>query len=175
MGSSLLTRLDARDRALFARWTLVGREAAPGSRLFWLVTTHCGGLWSSVAAALAPLAIPGPLRAAGERATAGLALSHLVVQIVKRFVARQRPSRTERCATLVEEPPCFSFPSGHATASMAVAFAYASAFPTLAAPLLVFAIAVGFSRVRLGVHYPADVLAGQLIAIGTDLAVFAWS
>jgi undecaprenyl-diphosphatase len=56
---------------------------------------------------------------------------------------------------------------------MAVAFAYSLAVPSMAMPLLVLAVLVGFSRVRLGVHYPGDVIAGQALAIFTGLAVLA--
>jgi undecaprenyl-diphosphatase len=48
---------------------------------------------------------------------------------------------------------------------MSVAFIYASAFPSLALPLVALAVGVGMSRVFLGVHYPGDVLIGQLIAV----------
>jgi membrane-associated phospholipid phosphatase len=34
---------------------------------------------------------------------------------------------------------------------------------------------VGFSRVRLGVHYPSDVLVGELISVATGLGVWALS
>jgi undecaprenyl-diphosphatase len=47
---------------------------------------------------------------------------------------------------------------------MSVALVYGAAFPVWAAPLLLLALLVGFSRVRLRVHYPSDVLVGQLIA-----------
>ena len=94
-------------------------------------------------------------------------VSHLLVQVVKRTVVRHRPAKVERLVSLVREPDCFSFPSGHATASMSVALVYGVAMPALAVPLLVLALLVGFSRVRLGVHYPSDVLVGQLIAAAT--------
>jgi undecaprenyl-diphosphatase len=173
----LLARLDDRDRALFGRWSLA-MHVAPARRhiLLWQVITHCGGAHVSVIAALLPLILSNPsaaLHSAAGDAALGLALSHLIIQIVKKHVGRPRPSRRTGCVSLVSEPACFSFPSGHAAASMSVAFAYAAAFPASALPLILCASVVGFSRVRLGVHYPGDVLAGQLIAVGTDLALRA--
>jgi undecaprenyl-diphosphatase len=154
--------------------TLTGRPCSRVSRTAWVIVTHAGGLWASVSSALAPLIIEGAVRAAALHALAGLALSHAVVQLVKRNVERPRPSSRVQCETLVAEPPCFSFPSGHATAAMSVAFMYAVAFPHYAPLLLTLSVAVGFSRVRLGVHYPGDVLVGQLIALLSDAALLAF-
>src|SRR5262249_17467104 len=163
----LLSRLDARDRALFSRWSLA-MQPMPRVRSLklWRAVTHCGGVRVSVSAALIPLAIGAPggaLRLAALQAAIALTASHLCIQLVKRFVGRPRPSSKTGCATLIDEPACFSFPSGHATAAMSVAFAYALAFPSLALWSLMAAATVGFSRARLGVHYPGDVLAGPLI------------
>jgi undecaprenyl-diphosphatase len=65
----------------------------------------------------------------------------------------------------------FSFPSGHATSSMAFAAAVAVvAWPTrLRVPALaagaVFVAGVGLSRVAFAVHYPTDVLGGWLLSL----------
>jgi undecaprenyl-diphosphatase len=171
--ASSLARLDARDRALFQRMALAGHPYSRTSRAAWVIITHAGGLWASVLASVAPLLIDGAVRTAALHALAGLALSHAVVQLVKRSVERPRPSARTSCTALVAEPPCFSFPSGHATAAMSVAFMYAAAFPNHAVALMILAVAVGFSRVRLGVHYPGDVLAGQLIALLSDVLLLA--
>jgi undecaprenyl-diphosphatase len=131
-----------------------------------------GGTLVSISAALLPLLLlDGPWHDAARNALATLVLSHIGVQLVKRSVSRPRPARTPGWTALVREPDRFSFPSGHSCAAMAICFSYAMAFPLLALPLTALAVLVGASRVFLGVHDPGDVLAGQLIAIGTSVAL----
>jgi undecaprenyl-diphosphatase len=170
MTAPLLVRLSTHDRALMLRCAM--SPAAPrASRLGWVVITHLGGTAPSLLAAALPLLACCELYRAGELALASLVISHLLVQLVKRTVGRGRPSLGCDLSAIIREPDRFSFPSGHATASLAVALSYAMVFPLWSGPLLFLAALVGFSRIRLGVHYPSDVLAGQLIALGTAIGV----
>lgn len=171
MQTSLLFQLDQRDRALFARCVDHARTRRAW-RFAWTLLTHLGGTLCSVAASLLPrLLADGVLRDASGRALATLVLSHVAVQLIKRTVNRPRPSSGDGWAAFAQVPDRFSFPSGHSTAAMAVAFVYALAFPALAIPLVGLAVLVGASRVFLGVHYPGDVVSGQLLAIGTALLI----
>lgn len=170
MTRAILARLDARDRDLFVRWSLFDRASKP-ARVFWTVLTHLGGVSCSIAAAVMPMSGHGALAAAARHAFATLVISHVIVQLIKRTVGRPRPSRSIATSTLVNEPDKFSFPSGHSAAAMSVAFVYALAFPAYAAVIIPIAVLVGMSRVVLGVHYPGDVLMGQLLAVFTGLGI----
>lgn len=141
------------------------------ARWAWTLITHAGGVCGSVAAAILPMLFEGAVRAAASHALVALVVSHLIVQVIKRTVGRPRPSRHDTSRSWMEEPDRFSFPSGHSAAAMSVAVVYAIAFPPFAALMVTTAVLVGFSRVRLGVHYPGDVIAGQAIALVTALGV----
>lgn len=174
MRASLLTRLDARDRALFLRWVIGDRTPLRAMRA-WTLLTHLGGARLSILAVLLPMFFAGAaLQLVAIKAAWVLALSHAVVQVIKRRVLRERPSVRVIASTHVEVPDKFSFPSGHSAAVMSVAMVYAVAYPSLGVPLMLLASLVGWSRVRLGVHYPGDVVAGQLIAIVTGVAVLGF-
>ncbi|WP_310571643.1 phosphatase PAP2 family protein [Gemmatimonas sp.] len=162
--SPWLIRLDARDRAWFARLALTSGTAR-SRRQFWTSLTHLGGARASIGLALTQSLLPDGSFALSWRTLCLLGLSHLVVQLIKRSVGRPRPSAGESSGALVLIPDRFSFPSGHACAAMALALGVASAVPALTVPLLIAALLVGFSRVMLGVHYPGDVLMGQAIAL----------
>jgi undecaprenyl-diphosphatase len=170
--ATFLQRLDARDRALFARWTLQ-RSHSARSKTLWVAVTHLGSAWCTIALSLASFVVDGPLQDAGAVPLIVLVASHLMIQGVKRSIARPRPSCSHVRASLIDEPDRFSFPSGHSAAAMAVALGFAYGFPDLAALLVMLAVLVGLSRVVLGVHFPGDVLVGQLIACVTAIAVFA--
>jgi len=170
MTAPLLVRLSTHDRALMLRCAM-SPAASRHSRLGWAAVTHLGGTASSLLAAGLPLLACCELYRAGELAMASLVISHLLVQLVKRTVGRVRPSLGCDLGAIIREPDRFSFPSGHATASFAVALSYALVFPLWSGPLILLAALVGFSRIRLGVHYPSDVVVGQLLAALTAIVL----
>jgi undecaprenyl-diphosphatase len=103
-----------------------------------------------------------------------LAFSFLLAQVLKRFFSRPRPDLPVGITSLIQAPDRFSIPSGHATASLAIALPLAMALPLLIGlPILLLGMAVGLTRCYLGVHYPGDVMAGWgLAAISVLLAPF---
>jgi len=123
-------------------------------------------LWLAIAALLALL---GGRRG---RAAAGRGVLALVIAAVttngpvKLLTRRRRPAPSVRPA-LIRMPRSPSFPSGHSAAAFAFAAAAAGELPELAPVLGTLAVAVGYSRVHTGVHYPSDVAAGAAIGIGS--------
>lgn len=132
--------------------------------------THLGGARATLGIGLALAAFGAPrLGLAAVVANAG---SHLLVQLLKRAVARARPCDAGgRPLALVHLPDPHSFPSGHAAAATAVAATVALAHPVAAPIVLPLAALVAYSRVALRVHHVSDVLAGT--ALGLAGAVVA--
>jgi undecaprenyl-diphosphatase len=172
MPGPVLLQLSTRDRALLLRCALT-QNAPRWARVMWRGITHLGGTGPAILAAGLPWFACCSLHQASKLALLSLVGSHLLVQLIKRTVGRSRPAAVERFVTLVGEPDRFSFPSGHSTAAMSVALSYALVFPMWAVPLLLLALLVGFSRICLRVHYPSDVIVGQLIAALTAISLWA--
>jgi undecaprenyl-diphosphatase len=88
---------------------------------------------------------------------------------IKAMVDRPRPVVDH---PLMREPTTTSFPSGHAATSFACAATLALFVPRYAVPILyVLAVAISYSRVYVGVHYPLDVLAGALLGLAVATAL----
>lgn len=92
----------------------------------------------------------------------GLALN----QIILLFVQRARPYDAGVTHLLIERSADFSFPSDHATATVAVAAAFLiHGMPRRGTLFLAAAILMIFSRVYVGTHYASDVLGGALTGV----------
>jgi membrane-associated phospholipid phosphatase len=122
----------------------------------------------SAAAGLAAFGGPAGRRAAA-RGLAGLAVTAVIVNGGLKLVAgRRRPDPAAHAvpdARQVRMPISRSFPSGHSAAAFAFATGVGGVSPGAAIPLRALAVAVAYSRVHTGVHYPGDVIAGALTGV----------
>jgi undecaprenyl-diphosphatase len=164
----------------FDRWVVLGlRQAADAHRAIgpeWLTETmrDITALGSVVVLVIVVTIATAALLVHGRRLHAavlvGAAMSaELSMDVFKALIARVRPD----FAILGTLPVSHSFPSGHSTVATATYFLLAMIVSRLeirrSAKVLAFAtaallaIAVGFSRVFLGVHWASDVVAGWLL------------
>ena len=95
----------------------------------------------------------------------GLCDGWLTAELLKLVVQRPRPFTVvvDLPRPLIEEPSTFSFPSGDTTFAFGAAVALGHVAPAWRVPALLFALAVAFERVAVGVHYPLDVTAGAIL------------
>ncbi len=114
-------------------------------------------------------------RMAAVRGTVAIGVtSPLVNLLAKSAWARQRPDRAGAGGPVgrnVRMPASASFPSGHAASGFAFAAAVGRDEPWLGSALRLLAVAVAYSRVHTGVHYPGDAVAGALIGASAGQAV----
>jgi len=103
-----------------------------------------------------------------------IAFSGLLTLLLKNLFGRVRPNANDGSALWQSFPfeggyDFLSFPSGHATTAGAIAMIVALFMPRLAVLGGVFAIWIAITRLGVGAHYPADVIAG--LAVGS---IFTW-
>jgi undecaprenyl-diphosphatase len=138
--------------------------------------------WAGSAFVLVPLGLVCCLalaRAGLQREALAVALS-LGGAILLSYLTKQLVSRPRPPVEHLQRVTGSSFPSGHATQASAFWFALVLALPATGAArgaiwlasavALLLVLAVAASRVYLGVHYPADVVAGMLL--GTSWTLF---
>lgn len=94
-----------------------------------------------------------------------------LAQIPGWFYFRPRPFAQHSVNLLIDRSPDPSFPSDHATGSAALAAGIMSGSKKLGYFAWIMVVALSFSRVYVGTHYPLDVAAGILIGVLANVLV----
>jgi undecaprenyl-diphosphatase len=130
------------------------------------------GDWRSLLGISGIVLLLGALRRDASLRQTGVAtlLAHgyaaLAVQLLKHLIGRSRPRLTHGSSLIIG--PNFdsgfdSFPSGHTTASIAIAMVLARRFPRYGWVAYGVAGVIAVSRVIKGSHFPGDVLAAVCV------------
>jgi membrane-associated phospholipid phosphatase len=153
-------------RALDERLLRIARTRAHSPRAERAVATLAragehGAVWLAIGLAGRLLSRDAERSRGFARARRTVLATYALNTAVKLLVRRPRPSLAGLPA-LTSTPTALSFPSAHASTSLAGAVSYAR-LGVPAPPLYALAGGLCASRLYLGVHYPSDVLAGALL------------
>ena len=101
--------------------------------------------------------------------TGSLVASTVVMVGMKWGIGRDRPFITYPELDKLAPAGSPAFPSGHTSMAFSTATSITIAYPKwyVYVPAFMWAGAVGYSRMHLGVHYPSDVLVGAILGSGS--------
>lgn len=135
--------------------------------------THLGDSGAVWIALCVVLLLFRSTRRGGVELALSLAVTAILCNLVlKPIIARERPFLTmEELELIVPALTSYSFPSGHASSSMAAAMSLTLAYGRRGAWAFLLAGLIAFSRMYVGIHYPSDVLAGALLGCAVAWAV----
>jgi undecaprenyl-diphosphatase len=96
-----------------------------------------------------------------------LAVTFVVLKLMTHINFDHRPFMDHKLTQLIPHAAGKSFPSDHTTSSAAVALGilFFTRFKKIGGSLLVCACVIGFARIFVGVHYPADIAAGLVTGL----------
>jgi len=102
-----------------------------------------------------------------------LALATITVDyVLKPLVDRNRPFTSIPAVSVLDaRPRDASFPSGHAGNAFAAATVLARAMPAWQPVWWTLAALIAFSRLYVGVHYPADIVGGAVVGAACAIVV----
>jgi undecaprenyl-diphosphatase len=163
--------------------------ATPTLDQWALRLTGWGTRWGTL-----PIAAIGVLLWTGQRQWRKLAYwvgtiggTSLVAAILKVLWQRPRPELWPSLLPPDRYPADWSFPSGHATASLALVAALWILCPVVISPRLrwvatwvigllggSFALVIAWTRLYLGLHFVTDILGGWSLALGGAIALARW-
>jgi undecaprenyl-diphosphatase len=126
-----------------------------------------GIVWLVIGLVLAALwrrALPFALVVLAVAAADGIA------SLIKAAVGQNRPTDAGSLLTI---PHSHSFPSGHTAVAFAAATVLTWLAPRAAPAFFALALAIGYSRIYVGVHWPLDVVGGAVLGTATALLLLA--
>lgn len=115
------------------------------------------------------------MRDAGILMTTSAVANLAITYSMKAAINRERPYKAlNNVHTVGSTERSASFPSGHTSSAFNIATSLSLAYPKwyVIVPSYAWAGVVGYSRIKMGMHYPGDVLAGALIGVGTSYLTF---
>ncbi len=143
------------------------------------------GVWTGLSKSTYPLAIASPvsilatgfikkdkvLQRKGWEAAGALVLNTAITQGFKYAVNRKRPYEDYPSLITPYDGSELgkSFPSGHTSSAFATAASLSLNFNKwyVVVPAYSWATAVGYSRLKMGEHYPTDVLGAAIVGVGS--------
>ena len=153
----------------------IHKTAQPQLDVFALSLTKFGSFWTAIpifAAIALVLLLLKRWRSLAYVLTTALG-SAFINRTVKELMHRVRPDLWESSAHELS----YAFPSGHAMTSMTlIAVLVVLAWNSYSRWLVLifgslFVVAIGWTRLYLGVHFPSDILAGWMVALAWAIGV----